>query len=293
MRALKSLVGGMATVIFAASAASAADVAPVVSVVAPVVVPPPAPTLSAYLEGFGAMVLFLSNEEVTALALEGPPALGLGAAAHLAWQPRPAFSLQADAWVERWRAGEGYMLGGAAVHATVHAGNFLFGSLVSVGYGFFGGTYVNVAGEVGLDGARFIVRSQAGYVFAVAGSPVGYGSRDIYTQTVATFYARPNLALSVGGGADYYREIYYGPDYWSYGLNIGTRVEFQPEGRRFSVFGAYQLDYRREIDDGFVRVGHYLGIGLALMFGQPDLQARDLAVGLGDGNPMFGPTFPP
>ncbi|MCW5718134.1 MAG: hypothetical protein KIS68_09930 [Bauldia sp.] len=290
------MLGGVAASVLFASAASAADIAPLVIPPIPVIAPVAPTTLSAYIEAFAGLRLMFDNGEVETLALEGPPVYGFGGAAHLAWQPGPAFSIQTDAWAERWYYGEEpFHLWGVAGHATFRTGNLQVGSLASVGYGYFGGTYVNLGGEAALNADRLRVYTQGGYIFAIGGSPLGYGSRDVYSQTVVTFYPRPNVALSVNAGADYYWERDYIPagDYSSVGLNIGTRFEFQPEGRRFGVFAAYQLQWRNEFNHDLIFTTHVVGLGISLMLGQPDIRSRDRAIGLADNNPMFGPTFPP
>lgn len=295
MRLGNGLVGGAAVSVLFASSALAADIAPVV-IPAPVVVPVAAPaTLSAYVETFAGLMLLFEPEDVVALALDGPPVYGFGGAAHVAWQPGPAFSFQADAWIERWRFEmEPDLTWGVAGHATFRRGTMQAGGLVSVGHGYFGGTYVNLGGEAAVGADRLRIRTQGGYVIAIGGSPLGYGSRDVYSQTVVTFYPRPNIAVSVNGGVDYYWERDYLPagEYTSIGLNGGTRLEFQPEGRRFSVFAAYQLEWRNEFNNDDIDTAHIFGVGLSLMFGHADLRSRDRAIGLADNNPMFGPTFP-
>lgn len=294
MRSGNALMGGVAASVLLASSALAADIAPLV-IPPPVVVPVAAPsTLSAYVEAFAGLMLRFDEGEVVPQALDGPPVFGFGGAAHLAWQPGPAFSIQADAWAERWQFEEPDFLWGVAGHATFRTGNVQVGGLVSVGHGYFGGTYVNVGGEAAIDAERLRVHTQSGYIIAIGGSPKGYGSRDAYTQTVVTFYPRPNFAVSVNAGADYYWERDYLPlgEYTSIGLNAGTRIEFQPEGRRFSVFAAYQLQWRNAFNQGNINTAHIFGVGISLMFGQPDLRSRDRAIGLADNNPMFGPTFP-
>lgn len=297
MRAGNVLMGGVAASVLFATAASAADIAPVVVPPPPPVVVPAAPaTLSAYVEAFAGLMLLFDNSDVESFELSGPPLYGFGGAAHFVWQPRTAFSIQGDAWIERWHGGmeEPDLTWGVAGHATVRAGNFQFGPLVSVGHGYFGGRYVNIAGEAAMNSDRFRVYTQAGYLIAIAGSPEGYGSRDVYSQTVVTYYARPNMAISFNAGADYYRELYYSPlgQYSSIGLNMGARIEFQPEGRRFSVFAAYQLQWRNEFNQGDIDTAHVFGLGITAMLGQPDIRSRDRAIGLADYNPMFGPTFP-
>ena len=291
--------------------ALAAEIAPIVMAPAIIAAPAPAPTsLAGYVELFGGLN-FGREIELDDCDPDGVCDLlrgfNFGGAASVAWAVRPHVSLQLETWLRQWDNWSAFCDDcgivevmrqmGAATHLTFNGSGGLqagtFASIGAVSPDDDPSVLVTFGGEFAFNAARFRFVQQGGYVIGLTGEagPDGDRGRDIYSRTVATFYARPNLALSANFGIDHYREACETCDYHELGLTWGGRLEFQPAGRPFSIFTAYQGTRWVDLtEDGRYQTDHFFSAGISFNFGATDLQSRDAAVGFQDYNPMYGRT---
>jgi hypothetical protein len=308
MKTLKMLsvaAAGAAALTLGSGPANAADPvrAPVVSptVVQPPIIPATVPaTLAGYVEVFGGLNAGRSwwDDGYYTSTWRGA---GFGGAGRAAWLISPSFSWQLDVWAEHWsgRYRFCYDFGadcddenswdanfkGIATHLTFRTpAAWYAGALLSLGahswwwYSFFG----NIAAEAGTNIGNLRLAGQLGHVRGF-GDAVGYSA--LYAMLVTTFYVNPHFAIS--GNIGLHRD---NDDQRV--LRIGARVEMQPQGKPFTVFAAYQSHFGRDVAYGDRWKDHFVGVGVSLLVGAPNLRERDRLVGLADNNPIYGPTFP-
>lgn len=296
----KSFVFALGIVGFVAFAPAtrAADVMPV-TIVAPVVVPVRANT-SAFVEVLGGFDLFNRNfeDDGDCSGCHGVGA-GFGGNAQATWMMSPALSMQLGVWGEHWSGRSANEVidvdwavnrFGIGTHLSYWINDLLVGGFASIGqrdeFGF--GTFATVGLEAALNASRFRVYTQAGITFGVAPDFVrDQQIRNFYGRVVGTFYATPNLALSVNAGAALSR---IGGDAAGTLLTWGGRAEFQLPRTPLYFLASYQGGLGRfPPDPSVVNVmEHTFRIGIGLNIGSPDIQTRDRNVGLADFNCLYG-----
>ncbi|MGE3718087.1 MAG: hypothetical protein AB7G07_06795 [Bauldia sp.] len=303
MRFLKTALVGVAGLAASMVAAQAADPVPIPVVVAPVVPPPAATTLSAYVELFAGHISY--RDDFDDDEFETGRGWGFGGLGKAAWNASPSFAVQFDVWAEHWSGTWAWFcdgpddpceegtwddnLMGIATHLIFgDPGGFRFGGMLSIGDGDFN-THVNLAGEAAFSTGNMRFGLQAGYSFGIGDYGQEWKPRNLYAQAVVAFYPTSNIAISANAGVNRYRELNDDDYVWT-GVNWGARVEFQPAQMPLTIFAAYQGE-RRYWVDGDTDKAHFIGVGVGLLVGQPNIQARDNAIGFGDYNPLFGPTF--
>lgn len=290
------------------SAALAADPLPPPVVVAPTPVPPPVTDLAGYVDvHFGhqwAYEEFFEGGEPD--GEEEWRETALGGAGRAAWNIRPTFALQLDAWFNLWQEkfDDGFTgnggLGGVGTHFVFGSPDGMrFGVLTSVGRSY--GTWANVAGELATSFGNFRVSAQGGFTFGLVGEPKEDGERAYYIAANATFYPTENLALTGHGGWYRWYETNDGDDNdRDTGLTLGARAEFRLGSSPLSIYAGYRFDrvvevdgedFGLDFDDIDIIRTHTVYVGVRMLLGRDTLRDLDDAVPFADYNPLYGDPF--
>ena len=232
------------------------------------------------------------------------------AAARIAFQSDPRFSVQGDLWYRYFyeqrfnvaRTSWERQYPGAAVHLSWHPNSDA--NLVGL-YGSFGETIYTPLHDntdspgtaqwatEGLEGAlnvgnwRFY--GQAGVIEELNAPAVH--ARVAFGVAQATYYLTPNFTVSGWAGVN----GFVNSDSTSGGGRIGSRIEFKPDGWPVSFFATDQLRATRVSYSGGAPAGltqtaieNTAMVGIRVPFGASTLQELDAADGLVDMNPNYG-----
>jgi len=305
--ALRRSAVAIAGSLLIAGGAQAADPIPIVAL--PSVEPAPRCDTAGYVDayvgaGYG-RVFNPGNPDFGALWGD----VAFGGAGRAAIQCSPRFSLQLDAWGDRW---EGYWAYyddagpysepeyferttlGIGTHLTLHTGRFLVGPLASIGSVANVGTFANVGIEAAFNTERMRFEGQIGFTPALLGPAAAVDARDFYAQIGAAFYVRPNFSISANVGGDLYSDT---STWYRRTLSWGAKIEFSPRSMPVAFYVGYEGWHWGEGFDTAYDYNyaweHAVRVGIRFMVGADTLRELDEAVGLIDENAIYGQAFGP